>query len=39
VQVVTYPDVGHVGILLAIARPLRERAPVVDDTVAFISRQ
>jgi acetyl esterase/lipase len=39
VSVVTYPEVGHVGILLAISRPLRERAPVVDDAIAFMSRQ
>ena len=39
VRVMTYPRVGHVGVLLAISRPLRERARVVDDAVAFISRQ
>ncbi len=37
VRVETYPEVGHVGILLALSRPLRGRAPVVDDAVAFIS--
>jgi acetyl esterase/lipase len=30
-----YPGVGHVGILTAVARPFRGRAPVLDDTVDF----
>ncbi|MBC2651592.1 alpha/beta hydrolase [Novosphingobium flavum] len=30
-----YPRVGHVGILTAIAKPWRDRAPVVDDVAAF----
>lgn len=30
-----YPNVGHVGILTAIARPLRGRASVLDDMAAF----
>lgn len=30
-----YPDVGHVGILTAIARPLRDKAPVLDDVARF----
>jgi acetyl esterase/lipase len=33
-----YPDVGHVGIVTAIAKPLRGRAPVLDDLVAFAAR-
>lgn len=32
------PGIGHLGIVLAIARPLRWRAPVLDKTVAFILR-
>lgn len=31
----TYPDVGHIGILTAISRPFRGRAPVLDDLIAF----
>lgn len=31
----TYPDIGHIGILTAIARPFRGRATVFDDMVAF----
>jgi len=34
-RVKLYPRVGHVGILTAIARPLRGRAPVLADAVAF----
>lgn len=34
-QVKQYPQVGHVGILTAIARPFRGRAPVLDDVTAF----
>jgi len=33
-----YPGVGHVGILTAIARPLRGRASVLDDVAAFAGR-
>lgn len=33
-----YPDVGHVGLITAIAKPLRSRAPVLDDMVAFARR-
>jgi acetyl esterase/lipase len=30
-----YPEVGHVGILTAIARPFRGKAPVLDDVASF----
>lgn len=30
-----YPDVGHVGIMTAIARPLRGRAPTLEDMINF----
>ncbi|SFP75487.1 alpha/beta hydrolase [Sphingomonas rubra] len=33
-----YPRVGHVGIVTAIARPLRGRAPVLDDVATFAAR-
>lgn len=33
-----YPDLGHAGILLALSRPLRGRAPVLDDIADFLRR-
>jgi acetyl esterase/lipase len=33
-----YPGIGHVGILTAFARPLRSRAPVLDDVARFAER-
>lgn len=33
-----YSRVGHVGILLALATPFRERAPVLEDAAAFIEK-
>jgi acetyl esterase/lipase len=35
VTVRTYPGIGHVGILLALSRPLRGQAPVLDDVIAY----
>jgi acetyl esterase/lipase len=37
-EVRRYPKLGHIGILTAIAQPFRGRAPVLDDTAAFIAR-
>ena len=34
----TYSGVGHVGLLTAISKPLRSRAPVLDDMVGFAQR-
>jgi acetyl esterase/lipase len=34
----TYPNVTHVGIMLALSRPFRGRAPVLDDITAFARR-
>lgn len=34
----TYPGIGHVGLLTAIAKPLRDRAPVLDDMASFAER-
>jgi acetyl esterase/lipase len=34
-QLKLYPRVGHVGIVTALARPFRGRAPVLADAVAF----
>lgn len=31
-----YPGIGHAGLVTAIARPLRGRAPVLDDLAAWI---
>ena len=33
--VTLYPNLGHVGIVAALARPFRGRAPVLDDIAAF----
>ncbi len=38
-QYVTYPGVGHIGIMLALSRPFRGRATVLDDAAAFIEAQ
>ena len=37
VEVRAYPKLGHVGLLLAIARPFRGRAPVLDDVARFVT--
>lgn len=37
-EVKRYPDIAHIGILTAIARPLRGKAPVVADLAAFAQR-
>ena len=31
----SYPGIAHIGILTALARPLRGRAPVLSDAAAF----
>ena len=31
-----YPDLGHVGIVTALSKPFRSRAPVLEDTLAFL---
>lgn len=33
-----YAKLGHIGILLALARPFRGRAPVLDDVAGFVQR-
>ena len=30
-----YPDIGHAGLLLALSRPLRDDAPVLEDMLGF----
>ena len=37
-QLVQYPDLGHKLLVGALSRPLRWRAPVLDDVSAFVSR-
>jgi acetyl esterase/lipase len=39
VETRTYPDLGHVGLLMALTRPLRGKAPALEDVVAFIRSQ
>ena len=36
-EIRSYPRIGHVGIVTALAKPLRGRAPVLDDLAAFAS--
>ena len=36
VTVKTYPDLGHIGIVVALADGFRSKAPVLDDCVNFI---
>lgn len=38
VELRTYAGVDHAGILLALARPLRKRAPTLADIAAFVAR-
>ena len=36
-RVIEYPGVGHIGILLALSKPFRGKAPVVADMAAFLN--
>jgi len=36
-RMVSYPNIDHIDILIALARPLRGRAPVLQDASRFIS--
>jgi acetyl esterase/lipase len=38
VEVKRYPGIGHIGILTAIAKPFRGKAPVVEDVAEFAER-
>jgi acetyl esterase/lipase len=38
-QLRIYPDVDHADIIMAVARPFRQKAPVVSDVVNFIKAQ
>jgi acetyl esterase/lipase len=33
-----YPKVGHIGVMTALSRPLRGKAPVLEDVTAFATR-
>ncbi|MEI6486323.1 MAG: alpha/beta hydrolase [Sphingomonadales bacterium] len=37
-QVTVYPGVTHIGILLALSKPFRGKAPVLADATAFLNR-
>jgi acetyl esterase/lipase len=37
-EVRLYPHLGHVGILLALSKPFRGKAPVLGDMAAFLAR-
>ena len=37
-EVIRYPDVGHIQIMLALARPLSFLAPTLQDSASFIQR-
>ena len=39
VEVKVYPGIGHIGIILALSKPFRGKAPALDDTAAFLHRQ
>ena len=38
VEYVEYPDMDHLEIMMAIAKPFRHKGPVLDDMVAFFER-
>lgn len=38
VETAEYPGIGHVGLILTLAGPLRWRAPTLADTVSFVER-
>jgi acetyl esterase/lipase len=36
-DVIAYPDTGHIGIILALAKPFRRRGGVLDDADRFLA--
>ncbi len=38
VQVIRYPGVGHIGLILALSKPFRGKAPALADIAAFLHR-
>lgn len=37
-QVITYPGIGHIGIILAVSKPFRGKAPALADSAAFFHK-
>lgn len=37
-ELIEYPGIGHIGIVLALAKPFRGKAPVLADTARFLDR-
>ena len=37
-EVKVYPGIGHIGIILAVSKPFRGKAPVLDDSTGFFRR-
>ncbi|QXQ05726.1 alpha/beta hydrolase [Sphingosinicellaceae bacterium] len=35
-QVIDYPGIGHIGLLLALSKPFRGKAPALDDMTKFL---
>ena len=35
-KVISYPGIGHIGIILAMSKPFRGKAPVVADMTKFL---
>ncbi len=38
VEVVQYPGIGHIGLLLSLSKPFRGKAPAMKDSVAFLDK-
>lgn len=38
-EVRSYPGIGHIGIILAVSKPFRGKAPAVTDTATFFHKQ
>ncbi|MEL6875000.1 MAG: alpha/beta hydrolase [Pseudomonadota bacterium] len=38
-EYVEYPDMGHLDIMMAVAKPFRYKGPVLEDMVAFFERR
>jgi len=39
VEYIEYPDMDHLEIMMAVAKPFRHKGPVLDDMIAFFERQ
>lgn len=38
-EAIIYPEIGHIGILLALSKPFRGKAPALEDSAGFFHRQ